>query len=111
MGLHAPFGLLLIYFAILVNIYDLATDFCLFGIGNLLFAIIMYLFIIFQIEWYNRCLDVLNNIETLYQGKDTADIIQSKVLQVDFFVCHLLIVGKHISVSTILSAFPLNKNS
>lgn len=86
MGLHAPFGLFLIYFAILVNIYDLATDFCcLFGIGNLLLAIIMYLFIIFQIEWYNRCLDVLNNIETLYQGKDTADIIQSKVLQVDFF--------------------------
>lgn len=33
------------------------------------------------IEWYNRCLDVLNKIETLYQGKDTADIIQSKVLQ------------------------------
>ncbi|KAL2481898.1 hypothetical protein Adt_34864 [Abeliophyllum distichum] len=33
------------------------------------------------IEWYNRCTDVLNNVERLYQGKDTADIIQSKVLQ------------------------------
>ncbi|KAH6821421.1 transmembrane protein [Perilla frutescens var. hirtella] len=33
------------------------------------------------IEWYNRCLDELNNVEKLYQGKDTAHIIQSKVLQ------------------------------
>ncbi|CAI9760976.1 unnamed protein product [Fraxinus pennsylvanica] len=33
------------------------------------------------IEWYNRCIDVLNNVERLYQGKDTADIIQSKVSQ------------------------------
>ncbi|KAL0315931.1 UNVERIFIED_CONTAM: hypothetical protein Sradi_5471300 [Sesamum radiatum] len=33
------------------------------------------------IEWYNKCLDALNNVERLYQGKDTADIIQSKVLQ------------------------------
>ncbi|PIN16212.1 UTP--glucose-1-phosphate uridylyltransferase [Handroanthus impetiginosus] len=33
------------------------------------------------IEWYNRCLDALNNVERLYQGKETADIIQSKVLQ------------------------------
>ncbi|CAA2969716.1 uncharacterized protein LOC111404579 [Olea europaea subsp. europaea] len=33
------------------------------------------------IEWYNRCIDVLNHVERLYQGKDTADIIQSKVLQ------------------------------
>ncbi|KAG8373893.1 hypothetical protein BUALT_Bualt11G0072600 [Buddleja alternifolia] len=33
------------------------------------------------IEWYNRCLDALNNVESLYQGKDTADVIQSKVLQ------------------------------
>lgn len=36
----------------------------------------------FQVEWYNRCLDALNNIERQYQGKDMADIIQSKVLQV-----------------------------
>ncbi|XP_057806569.1 uncharacterized protein LOC131021402 isoform X1 [Salvia miltiorrhiza] len=34
------------------------------------------------IEWYNRCLDTLNNVEMLYQGKDTAHMIQSKVLQV-----------------------------
>ncbi|KAL3625239.1 hypothetical protein CASFOL_030693 [Castilleja foliolosa] len=33
------------------------------------------------IEWHNRCQDVLNNVEKLYQGKDMADIIQSKVLQ------------------------------
>lgn len=40
-----------------------------------------------QVEWYNICLDALNNVEKLYQGKDTADIIQSKVLQ----VCGLLV--------------------
>ncbi|KAL8470183.1 hypothetical protein ACS0TY_032885 [Phlomoides rotata] len=33
------------------------------------------------IEWYNRHLDALNNVERLYQGKDTDDIIPSKVLQ------------------------------
>ncbi|XP_073277260.1 uncharacterized protein [Primulina huaijiensis] len=33
------------------------------------------------IEWYNRCLNALNDIEKLYQGKDTTGIIQSKVLQ------------------------------
>ncbi|XP_057486061.1 uncharacterized protein LOC130772327 isoform X1 [Actinidia eriantha] len=33
------------------------------------------------IEWYNTCQDALNNVEKLYQGKDTADIIQHKVLQ------------------------------
>lgn len=36
----------------------------------------------FQAEWYTRCLDALNNIEKLYHGKETADIIQSKVMQV-----------------------------
>ncbi|KAL6508639.1 hypothetical protein OROGR_023350 [Orobanche gracilis] len=33
------------------------------------------------IEWCNRCQDALNNVERLYQGKDTADVIQQKVLQ------------------------------
>ncbi|TXG61175.1 hypothetical protein EZV62_012538 [Acer yangbiense] len=33
------------------------------------------------VEWYNICLDALNNVERLYQGKDTANVIQSKVLQ------------------------------
>ncbi|XP_051149082.1 uncharacterized protein LOC127263856 isoform X2 [Andrographis paniculata] len=33
------------------------------------------------IEWHNRCQDAINNVEGLYRGKDTADIIQSKVLQ------------------------------
>ncbi|KAH7848402.1 hypothetical protein Vadar_002330 [Vaccinium darrowii] len=33
------------------------------------------------IEWYNICQDALNNVERLYQGKDTANIVQSKVLQ------------------------------
>ncbi|XP_065881246.1 uncharacterized protein [Euphorbia lathyris] len=32
-------------------------------------------------EWYNICLNALNNIEKLYLGKDISDIIQSKVLQ------------------------------
>ncbi|KAL6519255.1 hypothetical protein OROGR_018575 [Orobanche gracilis] len=33
------------------------------------------------IEWCNRCQDALNNVERLHQGKDTADVIQNKVLQ------------------------------
>ncbi|KAH7846080.1 hypothetical protein Vadar_009530 [Vaccinium darrowii] len=33
------------------------------------------------IEWYNMWQLALNNVERLYQGKDTADIVQSKVLQ------------------------------
>ncbi|XVE98888.1 hypothetical protein REPUB_Repub03eG0148100 [Reevesia pubescens] len=33
------------------------------------------------VEWYNICLDALVNVEKLYQGKDTAEIIQNKVLQ------------------------------
>ncbi|XP_019175301.1 PREDICTED: uncharacterized protein LOC109170581 isoform X2 [Ipomoea nil] len=33
------------------------------------------------VEWYKRCLDVLNNVENLSQGKDAATIIQSKVMQ------------------------------
>ncbi|KAL4590094.1 hypothetical protein LXL04_003013 [Taraxacum kok-saghyz] len=33
------------------------------------------------IEWYNSCLNALNNIERQYQEKDVADIIQSKVIQ------------------------------
>ncbi|KAH7572476.1 hypothetical protein JRO89_XS04G0262200 [Xanthoceras sorbifolium] len=36
------------------------------------------------VEWYNICLDALNNVEKLYQGKDTANVIQSKVLQYCF---------------------------
>ncbi|CAN1177448.1 hypothetical protein LINPERHAP2_LOCUS33104 [Linum perenne] len=32
-------------------------------------------------EWYNNCLDALNNVEKLYQGKDTSEIILSKALQ------------------------------
>ncbi|XP_076888687.1 uncharacterized protein LOC143539174 isoform X1 [Bidens hawaiensis] len=33
------------------------------------------------IEWYHSCLNALNNVESLYQKKDVADIIQSKVIQ------------------------------
>lgn len=33
------------------------------------------------IEWYNSCLDALSNVERVYQVKDVADLIQSKVLQ------------------------------
>ncbi|KAF9616779.1 hypothetical protein IFM89_032332 [Coptis chinensis] len=33
------------------------------------------------VEWSNSCIDALNNFEKLYQGKDTADIIHSKVVQ------------------------------
>lgn len=45
----------------------------------------------FQDEWYNICMDALNNVDKLYQGKDAAQIIQSKVLQVYNLVSHLLI--------------------
>lgn len=33
------------------------------------------------IEWYNSCLNALNNVERQYQEKDVADVIQSKVIQ------------------------------
>ncbi|XVE79908.1 hypothetical protein DITRI_Ditri14bG0095100 [Diplodiscus trichospermus] len=33
------------------------------------------------VEWYNICLDALMNVEKLYQGKNTSEIIQYKVLQ------------------------------
>ncbi|XP_015580038.1 uncharacterized protein LOC8262552 [Ricinus communis] len=39
------------------------------------------------VEWYNICLNALNNVEKLYQGKDTSDIIQNKV--------HQLLKGKN----------------
>ncbi|GMJ01533.1 hypothetical protein like AT5G58100 [Hibiscus trionum] len=33
------------------------------------------------VEWHNICLDALMNVEKLYQGKNTNEIIQNKVLQ------------------------------
>ncbi|KAF6157087.1 hypothetical protein GIB67_041548 [Kingdonia uniflora] len=33
------------------------------------------------VEWSNICLDALNNVEKLYQGKETADILYSKIMQ------------------------------
>nr|XP_016445180.1 PREDICTED: uncharacterized protein LOC107770391 [Nicotiana tabacum] len=33
------------------------------------------------VEWYNRCLDVLNNVDRLSQGKDMAEVVQNKVMQ------------------------------
>ncbi|GMI74224.1 hypothetical protein like AT5G58100 [Hibiscus trionum] len=33
------------------------------------------------VEWHNICLDALMNVEKLYQGKNTSEIIQNKVLQ------------------------------
>ncbi|KAK8630292.1 hypothetical protein V6N13_079090 [Hibiscus sabdariffa] len=33
------------------------------------------------VEWHNICLDALMNVEKLYQGKNTTEIIQNKVLQ------------------------------
>ncbi|KAA3471613.1 transmembrane protein [Gossypium australe] len=33
------------------------------------------------VEWHNICLDALMNVEKLYQGKTTAEIIQNKVSQ------------------------------
>ncbi|KAB2623222.1 hypothetical protein D8674_025404 [Pyrus ussuriensis x Pyrus communis] len=33
------------------------------------------------VEWYNACQEALNNVAKLYQGKETADIVQNKVLQ------------------------------
>ncbi|KAL6334174.1 hypothetical protein AAG906_006753 [Vitis piasezkii] len=34
------------------------------------------------VEWSNICLDALNNVDRFYQGKDTADIIHGKVIQI-----------------------------
>ncbi|XP_010545474.1 PREDICTED: uncharacterized protein LOC104817833 isoform X2 [Tarenaya hassleriana] len=33
------------------------------------------------VEWYNACEDALNKLEQLYQGKDAAELIKSKILQ------------------------------
>ncbi|XP_057980775.1 uncharacterized protein LOC131166336 [Malania oleifera] len=33
------------------------------------------------VQWFNICLDALSNVEKWYQGKDIADIITSKVIQ------------------------------
>ncbi|KAM1270279.1 hypothetical protein ACFX2J_031219 [Malus domestica] len=33
------------------------------------------------VEWYNACQEALNNVAKLYQGKETAEIVQNKVLQ------------------------------
>ncbi|KAG9131009.1 hypothetical protein Leryth_006720 [Lithospermum erythrorhizon] len=33
------------------------------------------------VEWYSRSQDALNNVERLYHGKDTTDLIQGKVIQ------------------------------
>ncbi|XP_022157070.1 uncharacterized protein LOC111023880 [Momordica charantia] len=33
-------------------------------------------------EWYNICQDALRKVDELYQGKETSDIIQNKVLQI-----------------------------
>nr|CAN80754.1 hypothetical protein VITISV_003324 [Vitis vinifera] len=35
-----------------------------------------------KVEWSNICLDALNNVDRFYQGKDTADIIHGKVIQI-----------------------------
>jgi hypothetical protein len=51
-------------------------------ISNMLPSMLVGFIYNFQVEWYNVCQDALNNVERLYQGKDTTDIIQSKVLQV-----------------------------
>ncbi|KAF6166726.1 hypothetical protein GIB67_005602 [Kingdonia uniflora] len=34
-----------------------------------------------EVEWSNICLDSLNNVEKLYQGKQIADILHSKIVQ------------------------------
>lgn len=43
-------------------------------------------------------MDALNNVDKLYQGKDAAEIIQSKVLQVYNLVsCYLLEIQRILS--------------
>lgn len=46
------------------------------------------------VEWYNLCLDALNNLEKLYQTKDTADTIQIKVME--------LLNGKNVDLKLLL---------
>jgi hypothetical protein len=55
----------------------------------------------FQVEWYNVCQDALNNVERLYQGKDTAYIIQSKVLQV-YRLLHACVCGYYMRTNEVL---------
>lgn len=35
-----------------------------------------------QVEWYNVWLEALDKVGKFYQGKDTADAVEAKVLQV-----------------------------
>jgi len=52
----------------------------------------------FQAEWFNACQDALNKLEQLSLGKDAAELIQSKVLQVlIFFYFGLILSGPRIS--------------
>ncbi|KAF6155049.1 hypothetical protein GIB67_035796 [Kingdonia uniflora] len=48
------------------------------------------------VEWSNICLDALNNVEKLYQGKETADILHSKIVQAYAFGMggHHLVLGE-----------------
>lgn len=50
-----------------------------------------------QAEWNNLCRDALDNIEKYYSGKDIADIIQSKVMQVHIFIFALSGLRSHLS--------------
>lgn len=52
--------------------------------GYLFYGLNMFFFMPIQIDWYDNCLNALNDVERLYQNKDVADIIQAKVVQ----VCH-----------------------
>lgn len=45
-------------------------------------VLLFWLLSCFQAEWYNACQDALNKLEQLSNGKDAAELIQSKVLQV-----------------------------
>ncbi|KAF6146292.1 hypothetical protein GIB67_008176, partial [Kingdonia uniflora] len=49
-----------------------------------------------EVEWSNICLDTLNNVEKLYQGKETADILHSKIVQAYAFSMggHHLVLGE-----------------
>lgn len=80
---------------------------------SVLFSLSVSCFPIFQIEWYNICQDALNNVERLYQGKDTADIVQSKVLQVHSLVFsslrYMIKAKKVLNVSLPEFISPLNK--
>lgn len=62
-----------------------------YSVGYCVFTVLLMSY--FQAVWYNACQDALNKLEQLSHGKDAAELIQSKVLQVPIFFYFGLILS------------------